>query len=40
MLVEKEKEMKNLLAESGVRFIVEDDGDYSARKEEKLPDKW
>ena len=35
-----EKEMKNLLAESGVRFIVEDDGDYSARKEEKLPDKW
>jgi hypothetical protein len=35
-----EKEMKNLLAESGVRFIVEDDGDYSAQKEEKLPDKW
>lgn len=35
-----EKEMKNVLAESGVRFIVEDDGDYSPDKEEKLPSKW
>ena len=32
--------MKNVLAESGVRFIVEDDGDYSLDKEEKLPSKW
>ena len=32
-----EKELKNLLAESGVRYIVDDDENYSAKKEEKLP---
>ena len=35
-----EKDLKNLLAETGVRMIVEDDGDYSPEKQERLPKNW
>ena len=35
----KEKELKNLMAETGIRFIVEDEFQQSEDKEQ-LPDRW